>query len=74
MPVGSIPAHDYKVSKLELPRLFYRGYPVPQIPRIVFPKTKQVTMQEIIVEAFKWTFPDAGNFGSIKVKLSTPDA
>lgn len=50
---------------------------IPALPvhdEVVFPLSKQQQMQEIISEAFKWTFADASNFGSIKVKLSTLDA
>jgi hypothetical protein len=50
---------------------------IPALPvhdEVVFPLSKQQQMQEIISEAFKWTFADAGNFGSIKVKLSMLDA
>lgn len=50
---------------------------MPALPvhdEVVFPLSKQQQMQEIIAEAFKWTFAAAGNFGSIKVKLSTLDA
>jgi len=50
---------------------------IPALPvhdEVVFPLSKQQQMQEIISEAFKWTFADAGNFGNIKVKLSMLDA
>ena len=37
---------------------------------VVFPEDKQEAMLDILAEAFKWTFKDAGDFGAIKVKRS----
>jgi len=37
---------------------------------VVFPEDKQEAMLEILAEAFKWTFKDAGNFGQLTLRES----
>lgn len=60
---------DYMLNVLKLSNSM--GIPaLPVHDEVVFPEDKQAAMLEILAEAFKWTFADAGNFGSIKVKLS----
>jgi hypothetical protein len=60
---------DYMLNVLKLSNSV--GMPaLPVHDEVVFPEDKQEAMLEILAEAFKWTFADAGNFGGIKVKLS----
>ena len=46
---------------------------IPALPvhdEVVFPEDKQEAMLEILAEAFKWKFKDAGDFGILMVKLT----
>lgn len=50
------------------------GIPVlPVHDEVVFPEDRLAEMQQILTEAFRWSFADAGAFGSIEVKLSRND-
>ena len=49
---------------------------VPVLPvhdEVVFPETQLEIMKYALAKAFSWTFGDAGNFGSLKVKVPNPD-
>ena len=49
---------------------------VPVLPvhdEVVFPETQLEIMKYVLAKAFSWTFGDAGNFGSLKVKVTRPD-
>ena len=47
------------------------GIPVlPLHDEVVFPENEQSDVEDILKEAFKWTFNDAVDFGAIKVNRS----
>ena len=60
---------DYMLNVLKLSNSM--GIPaLPVHDEVVFPDDKQEAMLEILAEAFKWTFKDAGNFGQLTLRES----
>ena len=43
---------------------------LPVHDEVVFPKAKLEIMRHVLAKAFSWTFGSAGNFGSLKVKIT----
>lgn len=46
---------------------------VPVLPvhdEVVFPETQLEIMKYVLAKAFSWTFGSAGDFGSLKVKIT----
>jgi len=60
---------DYMLNVIKIATSM--GVPVlPVHDEVVFPEDKQADVEDILKEAFKWTFNDAGGFGHITVKAS----
>ena len=60
---------DYMLNVIKIATSM--GIPVlPVHDEVVFPEDKQADVEDILKEAFKWTFNDAGGFGHITVKAS----
>jgi len=60
---------DYMLNVIKIATSM--GIPVlPVHDEVVFPEDRQPDVEDILKEAFKWTFNDAGDFGHIKVKAS----
>ena len=60
---------DYMLNVIKIATSM--GIPVlPVHDEVVFPENKQSDVEDILKEAFRWTFNDAGDFGQLKVKAS----
>jgi hypothetical protein len=60
---------DYMLNVIKLATSM--GIPaLPVHDEVVFPEDKQNEVEDILTEAFKWTFNDAGDFGHITLKAS----
>ena len=60
---------DYMLNVIKIANSL--GIPVlPVHDEVVFPEDNQADIEDILKEAFKWTFNDAGDFGHITVKAS----
>ena len=61
---------DYMLNVLKLSNSM--GIPaLPVHDEVVFPDDKQEAMFEILAEAFRWTFKDAGDFGELRIKQTS---